>query len=173
MAKFSRNTVVLLGAMLVAVTAFLGGSAHADPNCDAILKAMTKQYNTPYMLNMTMNTPFGPRTSRSIHIGDKLYLNLQGHWQVVAFDPRQEAETMRKRAASVKQTCSTKRDEKLNGEPVTVHVAHVDNKGAISENTLWVSKTTGLPLKTQISFHGASMVTTLDYKHVKPPLGVK
>jgi outer membrane lipoprotein-sorting protein len=173
MAKFSRKGVAGLGAMLGLGTVFVAGSAQADPNCDAILNAMTKHYDVPYALSLSMNTPFGPRTSRSIHIGNKLYLNLQGHWQVVGFDPKQEAATVRERAAGMKQTCARKPDEKMNGETAAVYVARMDNKGAISENTVWVSKATGLPLKTQISFHGNSMVSTLDYKNVKPPLGVK
>lgn len=173
MTKLSGIRAGLAGGVLLTAAAFPVSGANADPICDTIIASMVKQAGKPFSSTLTMKSPFGQRVMKSVNTGTKLYLNIQGGWQVVTFDAKQQAAAIRKNAAAVKQTCRKLPDDKVNGEPANVFTAHVDNKGALSENKIWISKASGLPLKTEISFKGQTMSTLHDYKHVQPPPGAK
>ncbi len=69
--------------------------------------------------------------------------------------------------------CSSRQPTAVNGAPSladALHVAHVENKGSVSDNKVWVSG--GKILKTEVQIQGGPhMVTVLDYANVAPPAG--
>jgi outer membrane lipoprotein-sorting protein len=74
---------------------------------------------------------------------------------------------------SVKQTCSVGGDEPVNGQPATVYEAHIDNQGEKSDNKLWVSKATGLPVKSEARMREGTITQTFRYDGVEAPAGVR
>jgi len=88
-------------------------------------------------------------------------------WTRPAEEPRAEE----KKAA--KQTCEAAGDEAVNGKPAAVYTAHIENQGEVSDNKLWVSKDTGLPLKTEARMQEGTITQTFSYDGVVAPAGVR
>jgi hypothetical protein len=77
----------------------------------------------------------------------------------------------RKNGAS---TCQQSADETLDGQAVAVYAVHLVSKDRVNDNRLWISKSSGLPLKTESHLQsGTSVLQTLKYDNVQAPAGVK
>ena len=75
-------------------------------------------------------------------------------------------------------TCRYLRDETVNGEAASVYHSQAETKGGKSDATLWMSKRTGLPLRSESNIDTGGgdkmhLAIRYDYTDVRPPAGVK
>jgi hypothetical protein len=162
-------------AVFAAVLSTAALPARAD-DCATLMNSLIAQTNTPYSSSITMSRPGTPaKTSLSIHTGSKLYVQVEGQWHTMAMSAKEEIDMVRDAAKTAKQTCQVQGSDTVNGEPATVLMAHVVNRGTTSENKVWLSKSHGgRILKTDVQIQdGLHIVAIFDYNHVTPPAGVK
>ena len=79
---------------------------------------------------------------------------------------------------NAKTSCRHVRDEVVNGEAAALYMAHAENEGVKSDAQTWVSKSRGLPLKTEEDIDTGDgdkrhMSIRYDYSNVRPPAGVQ
>ena len=181
MARLFEKAIVT--ALLIA-TAVAGRPALAmDPACKPVLDAMAKQAATPSHLHMTQVAAFRggkPMTGESIYTGNVLYIQVRGTWRrspVSVQDMTKQREESTRNAKSM--ACRYLRDETVGGEAAAVYRSQAEIEDAKSDSTLWVSKRTGLPLRSESDIDtGASWArstrrSATHYADVRPPAGVK
>ncbi len=153
----------------------VSGAARAD-DCTAAMAALRAGVQKPYSSTVTM-TGMGSMPDNISHIvmtGSKMYMQLHGKWSVVPMTTKEMLATMDDQAKTAKTTCVRKGDDSVGGQATAVYAVNVVNKGVTSDSTIWISKASGLPAKSQIRMAGGQTITSLfDYEHVQPPAGVK
>jgi outer membrane lipoprotein-sorting protein len=70
-------------------------------------------------------------------------------------------------------TCRYLRDEAVNGEAAAVYSQHIENEDTVSDGTVWISKSRGLPLRVETNVEGTLRSTRYEYGNVQVPAGVK
>ena len=171
MKQTSSAVAVIAGLAAASVSA--GAYAAADP-CDVIFNAMVAQVKVPFAVEAVQTPRNGPAQKMENRIiGGKSYFFVQGAWHSEPVSTDQMIADLTEEKKSAKQTCSVAGDESVNGKPATVYTAHIDNQGEISDNKLWVSKDTGLPLKTEARMQEGTITQTFRYDGVQVPAGVR
>jgi hypothetical protein len=157
-------------------------AATAPAACQPVLDAMAKAIVTPKHLYTTMLAAPGgkPNSTETINTGDASYVKVGGKWSrspVTTQDiQKREAENLRN---SKTVTCRYLRDESVNGEAAAVYSEHSEQEGTKSDVLSWISKSRGLPLRTEMDLDlgekmGKSHFSTrFEYGDVRPPAGVK
>lgn len=159
----------LLSAAAIAVV-LAAMPARAD-DCGTLMNTMIAQASNPYAATITMEIPGQPaRTTKAVFIHDIMYTQIEGKWRSMPMSAKETAGMIRDAAKTAKETCHVQGNDSVNGQSATLYVAHVENKGSISDNKVWVSG--GKILKTEVQIQGGPhMVTVLDYANVAPPAG--
>jgi hypothetical protein len=170
-------------ALLISLTAAgrPARAANVDPACKPGLDAILKQIATPTHVYATEVSAPGrkPEIHESIYSGGAIYIQLRGQWKrspLSTQEMRKQQEDNVRNAKSM--SCHFLRDETVNGEGAAVYRAQTVTEAMKSEATLWVSKRTGLPLRSENDLDsggGGKMHLTIryDYNNVQPPAGVK
>lgn len=180
-----RTLGIPMTALLISLAAagLPAHTANADAACKPVVDAMTKQIGTPTHIYMTDVAQFRggkPESHEAIHTGSAIYIQVKGQWRRSAMsiqDLQKQREEAESKAKSM--SCRYLRDEPVNGEAAAVYHAQSDIEDVKSDSTLWVSKRTGLPLRTEDdSDVGGKMgkrhlSIRYDYANVQPPAGVK
>jgi hypothetical protein len=147
--------------------------AQAPPGpCQAVFDAMLKETMTPHH---AVTVRSGAEAGESIATSDTMYVKVRGVWKKSPMTMHamlaQQQENIR--GATV-ASCSVLSDDVVNGEAAAVWHAHYEQPDlGVSESKVWVSKATGLPLKTEVSVQAGektSVVTTFDYGHITAPV---
>jgi len=166
----SRAAATIAG---IAALAFSAGAHAADP-CDAIFNAMVAQVKVPFAVKATQTPVNGPaQTMETRIVGGKSYFFVQGQWHSEPVSPDQMVSDLTEEKNAVKQTCNVAGDEPVGGQPATVYEAHIDSQGEKSDNKLWVSKATGLPVKSEARMREGTITQTFSYDGVTAPAGVR
>ena len=148
-----------------------GSPLAAQDNCKLVLDAGIKVFDTPTHLYLTMNVNGKPETVESIYIGGLIYTKYNGKWS--AGTPNKEmkevAETHRQ---TNKTTCQYLKDEPVSGEMAAAYSVHDASPKSVSDSKIWISKSKGLPLRTDTQFEGDknSISMRFEYSNVKPPM---
>ncbi len=170
------------GAIALLIAAAAGQPARAmDATCKPVLDAMAKRLATPSHAYATEVGAHGgkPETKESIYAGGAIYIQYKGKWirSPISIQEmrKQEEENVRNAKA---MTCRYLRDETVNGEAASVYHSQAETAGGKSDATLWVSKRTGLPLRSENNIDTGDgdkmhMAIRYDYTDVRPPAGVK
>jgi hypothetical protein len=74
--------------------------------------------------------------------------------------------------------CRYLRDETVDGEAAAVYHVRSENEGVKSQAVLWISKRTGLPLRSENDIDTGDkdkmhLAIRYDYANVQPPAGVR
>lgn len=158
-------------------------SAHAlAGSCQELLDAVGKQISTPSHSYMTMTMGGGKaKLSETIQAGGAIFVMIDGKWSrspmtAQALQNLHEENLKRTKAA----TCSQLRNELVNGEAATVYSMQNDvNDGnpAKTDSLIWVSKSRGLPLRSEIDIASGTTKTHVsaryEYGNIAPPAGVR
>lgn len=144
--------------------------APAGP-CKVVFDAMLKETTTPRHL---VTTRAGAPPGESIGTSDAIYVKMRGGWKKSPLTPQamraQQEENIR---SATSTACTALPDEIVNGAPAAVWHAHYEQPDlGVSESKVWISKATGLPLRTEVSVQAGqktSVVTTFDYDHIVAP----
>lgn len=174
---------LLAGSLLV--SAFVPAFAD-DASCAPVFDALLKMARTPnhQYMHMTNAVSAGGKTTDAeyINTSDTAYLKMNGQWRKSPLSPqdhlKQEQENIRD--AKVK-TCKFLRNETVDGQSAAVYSVHeVSSADTTSDGQVWVGKSDGLPLRTEIKLDvgdGPSSISTVQtrsvYTGVAAPAGVK
>jgi hypothetical protein len=158
-----------------AATAPAGGFSFDPDPCKAVLDAKLAQARAPaYAVTFTHAQPGQPtKPGESRRLNGVSYYLVNGAWVSKAQTADELVQELKDVSKDAKMNCKTTGDEAVGGQPATLYDAKIDNDGSTSESQMWISKTTGLPLKshTQID-DGQVLDQTYTYDGVTaPPVG--
>jgi hypothetical protein len=120
-----------------------------------------------------------PSISESIWTGTASYVLVRGKWMKSPIDIAEVRKSLKEADAKVKATCSHLRDESVNGEPAAVWRIHSTSDFDTSDSDLWISRTNGLLLKSDVhqdvggSLGKSHIVSRYEYTDVRAPAGVQ
>lgn len=168
------STVRVVG--IVGALAAASLSARAD-DCATVISAQFAQAKAPYAAITMMSQP-GQPVSRSemVVIGATMYFQVAGAWQSMPYSAQEviDRSTENAKKAKVKPTCQKFGAELVSGEAATVYNVHEDKDGDAIDSRIWISDSTGLPLKLEVHLgSGTSFTETTRYDRIQPPTGAK
>ena len=91
-----------------------------DAACQAVLQSVIKQAAVPVHQKITIESaaaPGKPIQSETIHLGDTLYLQIQGRWMTRPYDAARAAQDARQAMAKAEHTCTRVRSESTDNPP--------------------------------------------------------
>ncbi len=166
-------------AAVLAVCSFSASALAADNTCQTLLDTRLKLFSVPSHSYTVESLPGGrSKTSEAIFTNGAIYVLMKGKWVHSRMTPqdmlKQEDENIR----DSKYTCRHVRDEMVNGEAATLYVGHSENDGVKSDAQTWISKSKGLPLKTEEDLDTGDgdkrhISIRYEYGNVRPPTGVQ
>ncbi len=164
-------------AALLALSIALPARAADPASCRPVLDVMRKQNSVSTHMYMTRTAPSPggkPSTSELISVGGKTYIQVGGTWQrsLMTQEERQKQGEENIKSAKV-LTCHYLRDEAVNGEAAAVYSQHIENEDTVSDGTVWISKSRGLPLRVDTNVEGTQRSVRYEYGNVQAPAGVK
>ncbi len=174
--------VALLVAFLIILAAGQPARAAAvDPACKPGIDAMMKQIATPTHLYATEASARGgkPEVRESIYSGGAIYIQMRGQWKRSPMSTQEMRKQQEENVRNAKSmSCRYLRDEAVNGESAAVYRTQSVTEVGSSDATLWISKRTGLPLRTENDLDTGGgdkmhLAIRYDYAGVKAPAGVK
>jgi hypothetical protein len=186
-----QSRTCVSGALAVARASVIAGLIAAgvagpaasaiDPSCKPAIDAMMKQLATPTHAFSTEAAPGGGRSEvkETIFAGGAIYLQVKGAWRRSPMSVQQMREQQEENQRNAKSmTCRYLHDETVRGEAAAVYRAQADVEGIKSDATLWVSKRTGLPLRSENDLDTGDktkrhLSIRYDYADVRPPAGVR
>jgi hypothetical protein len=165
-----------------------------DPACQALMQSQRSMANTPVHITMTETRTWskalskaaagmgmgGTKTSEEISTGKAVYVMSGGKWIDMQTSFAGMAKLGDPNDPDIKKARDAKRCKALPDETVVGQVAAVyqeRNPESGIDTKIWISKSTHLPLKSEITNKaaGAAMtsftVQTYDYKNVRAPVG--
>jgi hypothetical protein len=143
----------------------------AQDNCKLVIDAGIKVFDTPTHVYVTMDVNGKPQTVESIYVGGLIYTKYDGKWNAGTSN-KEMKEISEKNRQNNKTTCHYLKDEPINGEMAAAYSMHDVSPKSVSDSKIWISKSKGLPLRTDIQFEGDknSMSMRYEYDNVKPPM---
>lgn len=150
-------------------------AAHAD-DCNTMMTATLAQMQVPYRATISFSNLNGkPATSETIFTGGKIYVQLNGAWQVSPMTVQEMTDQMKKNYKESKHACQHVGDESVGGQAASVYTASFQSPHSHSDNRVWISRSRGVLLKTwaHIDEGNQTMTTTYAYDSIQPPAGVK
>jgi hypothetical protein len=166
--------VALLMPLLSSKLAFA-----ADPACQPVFDAAAKIFAVPTHSYTTQTLPGGKsRTAEAIYANNAIYLFYNGKWIRGKATPQAMLKQEQENIRDAKTSCRHVRDELVNGEVAALYMAHADNDGVKSDAQTWISKSRGLPLRTEEDLDTGDgdkqhMSIRYEYSNVRPPAGVQ
>lgn len=169
-------------ALAVAPMAFVSPSRADEAACKAVFDAVVKQSALPVRQKMTIETDGAPGRrleSEMVHMGDKLYMQINGHWITRPYDARKVTEDARKAMASPDHSCTRVGSESVDGKPADLYsVKSKADNGITTESQIWIAKDRGVPLrqKTVMMPPGKPKMqneVSFAYDNVTAPAGAK
>lgn len=152
----------------------LARAAILSPTCKTVMDANDKQYTTPVHLYITKSGV----SSEGIVASNAMYMKASGKWQRSPFAPKDMLEIRREALKEAKSLdCRHLRDEAVNGEAAAVYSMDTVTDNGHSNGQIWISKSRGLPLKSELDvMRGSDKKHTsvrYDYTNVQAPASVK
>lgn len=174
----SRHVVPAVFVLILsAVPAWAQATMPAE--CQPMLTAGEKQFTVPSHAVMT-TTGMGPATMNSevVSIDGAMYLKVMDHWMKSPVAPEQVAKQAREKMASGKTSCKQLPDDSVDGVSANVYSSHTEMEKGATDSQIWVAKSTGLPLKSEVEMtmsggKKSHVSVKYDYENVKAPEGVK
>ena len=182
MARRHRIALIVVAAAFAA-SAPAGVQAQKDvASCKPVLDAVSKQMTTPYHMYTTLPSfrpGDKPNQSEMISTGGQHYILLDGHWKKSPMDQaamvKQEQDNIRDATA---MSCRRLPDESVGGVSASVYTMHSENQDTKSDGKVWLSKSTGLILQSDVDLGSDSdskshMSSRYEYTNVQRPAGVE
>jgi hypothetical protein len=163
--------VVLMAACCVSTPGF----AAADAACQPIFDAATKIFAVPTHSYTAETLPGGKsRNGETIYANNAIYILYNGKWIRGKATPQDMIKQEQENIQNAKTSCRHVRDGLVNGEVAALYAAHAENDGVKSDAQTWISKSRGLPLKTEEDIDTGDgdkrhMSIRYDYSNVRPP----
>jgi hypothetical protein len=165
-----------LALTIVALT--LGRLAWADdPACKPVYDSMDRLAGTPnhqWVAQSKAGSHDKPTTVENITVGDARYLQMDGGWKRMPYSTansiKEQADQRKDRAS----TCHAVRDESVDGVSASLVSVHTTAGDSASDQQVWISKSTGLPVRQVIDINGTTHIEVrYSYANVAAPTGAK
>jgi hypothetical protein len=168
-----RISSVAICWVVLTVVAAAPARAQLSSECKAVSDAMLRVTTTPHHAVATVSTL--SEVTESILAGDTNYFKYHGVWKTSPLTPKENLEREQQNIRNAKvYTCKRLPDEVLDGAPVAVYTAHSETTDVgTTDAKLWLSKATGLPLKTESDLDiGVKQHQSVryDYANIKAPI---
>lgn len=165
MSRVTFSAVSVLLALGVTVTPAL---AQTPAACKPVSAAMTKLLTTDHA---NVSTSRGI-TSQGITAGGVNYIQVRGVWRKSPMSPqdmlKQEEENIRN---AKNYTCKALADEVVDGAPASVYTTHSESDAGVADAKVWISKSSGLPLKTEEDLETLGHVSIVySYTNIHAPV---
>ena len=143
----------------------------AQDDCKLVLDAMIKVMDTPTHAYVTMDISGKPQTGESIYFGGLIYAKYDGKWSA-GTTTKELKEIAGKSRQTNTTTCRYLKDELVNAEMAAVYSVREVAPKSTSDSTTWISKSKGLPLRSDTDLGGGKnhISTRYEYGNVKPPM---
>ena len=148
-----------------------GGKPLAAQDCKLVLDAMIKVMDTPTHAYVTIDVSGKPQTAESIYVGGLIYAKYDGKWSA-GTTTQEMKEIAGKNRQTNKTTCHYLKDEPVNGEMAAVYSVHDVSPRSTSDSKTWISKSKGLPLRSDTDMEGGKNHISMRYEYgnIKPPM---
>jgi hypothetical protein len=169
-------TRLVPAVLILGVFGVIGANRSAaaqTPACKPVTDAMLKMATAPHH---TASTSDRSEASQSIVVGNATYVQIKGVWRKSPMTPqdqlRQEQENIK--TAKV-YTCALLRSETVNGVVANAYKVHSESDGAVSDGTVWIAPSLGLPVKTEEDIAPSigpkmHLSITWDYANIHAPV---
>lgn len=175
----NRSSNSSLPGLAATVVALLCLTAHASNPCQPVFDALDKVVITPRHTYSTITQAFAhgqPRASETIVANGKVYIRVNRKWRpgLSSLQDMQLRQKERRRHAT--EACQFMRDELVDTEAAAVFSMRTESENSKEEAQLWISKSTGLPLRDEqdIEVGGTAgkehISTQFKYVHIQPPM---
>ena len=158
---------------LAAVPAYAQATLPAE--CQPVLAAGEKQFTVPsHAAISTTGMGPAPMNSEVINIAGETYVKVMDRWMKSPMSSEQLVKQAREKMTSGKTSCKQLPDESVDGVSANVYSSHTDTEHGGTDSQVWVAKSTGLPLKTEIDMtmtggKKSHVSVKYDYENVKAP----
>jgi hypothetical protein len=163
------------------VLALVATQTYAADSCQPLHDSVIKRLSMPSHMYMTETAgyrPGGPRSSEMIYVGNETYIFVSSKWRKSPITKEQMLEQQKENWANAKKTsCRVVRDESVNGVATTVYSVHSEDEDAIQDGQIWLSKSSGLPVKEELDMDvgGGALGKShrsirYEYTNVKSPM---
>ncbi len=171
-----RVALPLLIALLLSASSLRA----ADPACQKLAGSINKYATVPTrIVSTTSSQARGGKeeSSETVLVNNAIFVKVGGKWIRSKVTPQEMANPTEDKdaPATAKSTCRYVRDEAVNGEMAAVYSEHTDDEGSTVDAQFWISKSRGLPLRSEIDMDvGGSMgkshrSSRYEYNNVQPP----
>jgi hypothetical protein len=147
-------------------------------DCTSASDAAIAQAKVPHAVtHMMTRAGKPPEQIEMVFKDDKAYTQMHGAWQTIPFSAQQQIDSInasREHSEKTSHTCEKLTGQTVNGEASSLYVVHTNANGKISDARVWISDTSGLPLKSEIHLDGGTTITDeFRYGDIQAPPGVK
>jgi hypothetical protein len=164
-------------AALLALSIALPARAADPASCRPVLDATRKQNSVSTHMYMTRTAPSSggkPSTSEMIYVGGTSYIQVGDGWKRSTMTREAGQKVAEENIKSAKViSCRYLRDEMVGGEAAAVYSQHIENEDTVSDGTVWISKSRGLPLRVDTKVEDTQRSVRYEYGNVQAPAGVK
>jgi hypothetical protein len=168
-----------LVAFLVSVSSFaaIPSARAAVSACDPVFAAMEKLAATPHRTR-SIDQLAGrkvPVSGETVTTRDTVYARAGGPWRSHPYDPGQEVKDLQQARGATQGNCTRVRSESVDGEAATLYAIHHEVEDATSDQQLWISDASGLPLRQVVDIaEGPSHYDVhYDYRDIQPPVDAR
>jgi hypothetical protein len=151
----------------------------ADAACQTLFDTRFKLFSVPSHSYTIETFPGGKsQNSEAIFTNGTIYVLMRGKWIHSRMTPQEMLKQEEENIRNSKSTCRHVRDEMVNGEAAALYMGHSENDGVKSDAQTWISKSKGLPLKTEEDLDTGDgdkrhMSIRYEYGNVQAPEGVR
>ncbi len=162
----------LLMAFVLPWLAAAPATAQTSPVCKPLFDAMIKVATTPHHAT---STETGRATvSETITVGGAIYLKAAGAWKKSPMTPQAMVQQEQDNIKNAKSyTCKPLPDDRVDGAPAAVYTAHTETDFGATDAKVWISKATGLPLRSEEDLGGDGkrhISVKYDYANISVPI---
>jgi hypothetical protein len=175
MIRIRIDVLGVLSALITTVGGVAGGQKDLA-SCKPVFAAVDKAATTPNHVYATSDASGRSSTAEIIFVGGVTYVNTSGGWRRSPVTPRAMAEQETENRKNAKSfTCKHVRDEVVGGVPAAVYEGTSETEDTKTHNTLWVAKSSGLPLRNEMDMDvggvGGKTHRTIryEYSNVRAP----
>lgn len=174
---------VLRALSMAGLVCLAGGVVAGAPNaraddCDMAVTAAIAQAKVPHAITHEVTVPGRPPMQAEMIVTETtVYAQVNGDWRSSPFSSQQQIDQInaaKQRGEQTPHTCRNGGTQPINGQAATLVLIHTEADGKVSDTSIWVSKATGLPLKSEIRLGDGTLVTNeFRYGNIRPPPGVQ
>ena len=168
----TRTRLLCSEGLTIAYLLMGASAATAQDDCKLVLDAANKVFDVPSHSYVTMNIGGKPQTAETISVGAAMYVKYNGKWTSGGSTPQEMKALSAKNRQTNKTTCRYMKDEQVDGEAAAVYSVHDVSPKSTSDSTVWISRTKGLMLRSEIDLEAGKthMSTRIEYGNIKAPM---